>query len=494
MFYSGGARKKNAIREILKFQPEKIEEQEDISSSDTEDSERDSDSSTRSSTRSGTSSDSEVSDSDEEHHYSRYKTKSKTKAKHRGIDVDDDNGDGDIDANPDNNDYIVTVGSNDTTGEHYHYAFIDEELDYDLEEFVETHSEIKKFQLVIYKINSSSSSPFLEFLFYYDKSEHASCRLPYYQHKPKHHIRKETDGIMKKLFTGKYRYKGFFHDTITDQCFIFYEKYFVDEPKNDKNVFQTLQTSKHYNHWFWVCTTEIIYHRKYVTIPIDDDAVDFFIAYPTAGILQATIVSGEINRQFQRVNIEAPTILYYGSEICYAKNTAIYGLKREPIISRYGPFYYFTTFENSFYWACYVKSHENKTKRRESSNGGISRYAVFTKKMKTAFIDDDYDVEIVKKYRDRKKTFESKTHHFQHTQEDYHSNKIFESIYAYDYDWTIDYDTIYNGYYNVNKKDVLHPIWCVHDHHNFQLLSYYEVDVEKCPEHYDPSFLDYKVM
>ena len=495
MFYSGGARKKNAIREILKFQPEKIEEQEDVSSSDTEESERDNDSSTRS-TRSGTSSDSEVSDSDEEHEYTRYKTKSKTKDKHRDIDVDDDNcdGDGDNDANPDNNDYIVTLGSNDTTGEHYHYAFTEEELNYDLEEFVETHPEIKKFQLVIYKINSSSSSPFLEFLFYYDKSEHASCRLPYYQHKPKHHIRKETDGIMKKLFTGKYRYKGFFHDTITDQCFIFYEKYFVDEPKNDKNVFQTLQKPNQYNHWFWVCTSEIIYHRKYVTIPIDDDAVDFFIAYTTAGILQATIVSSEINSHFQRVNIEAPTILYYGSEICYAKNTAIYGLKREPIISRYGPFYYFTTFENSFYWACYVNSRENKTKRRESSNGGISRYAVFTKKMKTAFIDDDYDVEIVKKYRDRKKTFESKIHHFQHTQEDYHSNKMFESIYAYDYDWTIDYDTIYNGYYNVNKKDTLRPVWCLHDHHNFQLLSYYEVDVEKCPEHYDPSFLDYKVM
>ena len=497
MFYSGGARKKNAIREILKFQPEKIEEQEDVSSSDTEESERDNDSSTRS-TRSGTSSDSEVSDSDEEHEYTRYKTKSKTRANHRDIDVDDDNdngdGGGDNDANPDNNDYIVTLGSNDTTGEHYHYAFTEEELDYDLEEFVETHPEIKKFQLVIYKINSSSSSPFLEFLFYYDKSEHASCRLPYYQHKPKHHIRKETDGIMKKLFTGKYRYKGFFHDTITDQCFIFYEKYFVDEPKNDKNVFQTLQKPNQYNHWFWVCTSEIIYHRKYVTIPIDDDAVDFFIAYPTAGILQATIVSSEINRHFQRVNIEAPTILYYGSEICYAKNTAIYGLKREPIISRYGPFYYFTTFENSFYWACYVNSRENKTKRRESSNGGISRYAVFTKKMKTAFIDDDYDVEIVKKYRDRKNTFETKTHHFQHTQEDYHSNKMFESIYAYDYDWTIDYDTIYNGYYNVNKKDTLRPVWCLHDHRNFQLLSYYEVDVEKCPEHYDPSFLDYKVM
>ena len=482
MFYSGGARKKNAIRDILKFNPEKIEEPEDVSSSDTEKSGRDGASSHHS------TSDSETSETYEEREHSGYKTKSRVSDPTGNGDDDESK---DNDANPDHNDYIVTVGSNDTTGQHYHYAFTEEELDYDIEEFVETHPDIKKFQLVIYKINSGSSLPFLEFLFYYDKSEHSNCRLPYYQHKPKHHIRKETDGIMNKLFTGKYRFKGFFHDTITDQCFIFYEKYFVDEPKHDKNVFQSIQNPQH---WFWVCMPEIIYNRKYLTLSIDDSAVDFFIAYPTVGILQATIVSSEKSNHFQRVNIEAPTILYYGSEICYAKNTAIYGMKREPIISRYGPFYYFTTLEHSFYWACYVKSRGDKTKRRESSNGGISRYAVFTKKMKTAFIDDDYDVELVKKYKDRKNTFETKTHHFQQPIQEYHSNKMFDSIYGYDYDWTIDYDTIYNGYYNMNKKDTLRPIWCLYDHHNFQLLSYYEVDLEKCPEHYDPSFLDYKVL
>lgn len=496
MFYSGGARKKNAIREILKFDPE-TKDEDDSSSSDS--STRKSKSRNRSKSRSrsrtsiGNSSNNESSDSDEEREYSTYKMKSRTMTNHSDSDNGDSDGDADL-ANPDQNDYIVTVGSNDPTGKHYQYAFIEEELDYDLEEFVETHPEIKKFEMVIYKINTGSSLPFLEFLFYYDKSDHEHCHLPYYQHKTKQHIRKETDSIMNKLFTGKYRYKGFFHDTNTDQCFIFYEKYFVDEPTNDKNVFQRLQKPNHYNHWFWVCTHEIIYHRKYVTLPIDDNVVDFFIAYPTVGILQATIVSIEGNRRFHKVNIEAPTILYHGSELCYAKNTAIYGMKREPIISRYGPFYYFTTFEHSFYWACYVKTRGDKTKRRESSNGGISRYAVFTKKMKTAFIDDDYDVEVVKKYRERKNIFETKTPHLQQGQEESHSNKMFDSVYAYDYDWTIDYDTIYNGYYNVDKKNTLRPVWCVYDHHNFQLLSYYEVDVEKCPEHYDPSFLDYKVM
>jgi len=474
MFYSGGARKKNTVQEIFKFDPEKIEdplnpvdnlaavpttsyieEEEPEIRSDTESIETDDDSETGASDGNNA-----IIETNNDANYANY---------------------------ADNNDYIVTVSTTDTTGQHYHYAFTEEELDYDLEDFVEAHPEIKKYQLVIYKINTYSSLPFLEFLFYYDKSEHAKCHLPYYQHKPKHHIRKETDNIMNKLFKGKYKFNGFFHDTVTNECFIFYEKYFVYEPIHEKTVLQHQP-----NHWFWVSTSEIIYHRKYLMLPIDDDVVDFFIAYPTVGILQATIeMNDRLLNRFQRVNIEAPTILYYGSEICYAKNTAIYGMKREPIISRYGPFYYFTTFEHSFYWACYVKSR-NKIKRRETSNGGISRYAVFTKKMKTSFIDDDYDVEVVKKYRERKSVFETNTPHVQQSHDEHHPSKLFDSVYAYDYDWTIDYDTIYNGYYNI-KNEILRPIWCVYEHHNFQLLSYYEVDVDKCPEHYDPEFLEYKI-
>ncbi len=476
MFYSGGARKKQAIREIFKFKPEEPEPEPEP------DSESDSDSDSDSEPTSA--SDSESSDDG--------KGSQSRRSSRRNSDSDSSDDTEGL-SNPDKNDYIVTLGSNDTISSHHRYSFVDEELAYDIEEFADTHPEIKRFQLVIYKINTRSSSPFLEFLFYYDKSSKDSCQLPYYQHKPKENVRKETDRIMGKLFTGKYRFKGFFHDEQTDKCFIFYEKYFVNEPKTEKTALVSLQ---HSNHWFWLCTTEIVYNKKYLTIPIDSDAIDLFIAYPMIGILQATVVSSSsdhASKRFHSLHIEAPTVLYYGSDICYAKNTAVYGLKREPITSRYGPFYYFTTFEHSFYWACYLKS-KDKTKKRETSNGGISRYAVFTKKMKTVFVDDDYDKELVKKYTDRKNVFETKMNTFRQTQDEYHSRNTYDSVYSFDYDWTIDYDTMYNGYYAKTKKDILRPIWCICDHQNFQLLSYYEINVDKCPDHYDSDFLEYSIL
>jgi hypothetical protein len=481
MFYSGGARKKQALREILKFNPEKkeeVEEDERKSSigDDSDDSDGDSDDSDNDSDDSHDSDDSDDSDDT-------------TKSKTRNTTDDDDK------YPDDNNDYLVTLGSNDTSGKHYRYTFIDDELDYDIEEFADLHPDIKSYQLVIYKINTHSSSPFLEFLLYHDNDNDTtgsstSCMFPYYNHKSKRNVRKETDGIMKKLFTGKYRFKGFFHDIPTDKCFVFYEKYYTYETKTEITAFISLHKS---HHWFWVCSSEILHHRRYMTIPIHDDTIEFFIAYPTVGILQATFITSDRKNRFRYVNIEVPSILYYGSDFCYAKNSAIYGAKREPIISRYGPFYYFTTMEHSFYWACYKKI-DKKIKRRETTNGGISRYAVFTKKMKTAFIDDDYDIDVVKKYIERKNIFETKINQTRQTQEVYKANQIYDSIYAYGYDWTVGYDTIYNGYYDVEKKDVLRPVWCIHDHNNFQLLSYYEVDVDKTPAQYDPLFTDYTIM
>jgi len=201
MFYSGGAKKKNAVREILKFKPDDPYPEPITESSSDTDTETDSDTDTHDN-RSRKSRKSDIDSSD----------------------IDDgvgDDGVGDDDSvtsaqsNPDKNDYIVTLGTNTTTGQHYRYTFVDEELDYDIEEFADTHPEVKTYQLVVYKINTRSSLPFLEFLFYYDKSRDSPCHLPYYQHKSKHNVRKETDQMMKKLFTGKYRYKGYFHDELT---------------------------------------------------------------------------------------------------------------------------------------------------------------------------------------------------------------------------------------------------------------------------------------
>jgi hypothetical protein len=310
---------------------------------------------------------------------------------------------------------------------------------------------------------------------------------------------------MNTLFTRKSRYKGYFYREGHD-CYVFYEvRYIAKHP--------TLLLLR--DHWHWVTTPEIIYYQKYVNLPIDDSIVDLFHIYPTIGILQSTTVvhrhhRGRSNQRrrdrdyaFSSTHIELPTILYYGSDICYAENTARYGLKREPIVSRYGPFYYFTTLEKSFYWACYHfptshQTQDNNTsqKIRKLVNGGISRYAVFTKRMKTVFIDDDYDVENVKKFVERKNVFQTKIKEQRNNQEEYNSG-AYDSVYSYGYEWTERYDTIFNGFYNI--KEPLLPVWCVCDHNNFKLLSYYEVKMiddasSLLPAHYDSEFTKYNIL
>lgn len=233
-----------------------------------------------------------------------------------------------------------------------------------------------------------------------------------------------------------------------------------------------------------------------MTIPIHDDAVELFVSYPLIGVLQASVSSSEYVRvgrhdeRFKTVNIEVPSILYYGSTLCYAENTAIYGLKREPLTTRFGPFYYFTTLDHSYYWACYHNTSKTE-KKEKNTQGGISRYAVFTKRMKTVFHDEDYDVDMVKKYVERKNIFETKINQYRQTQEEFHHG-MYDSIYSYDYTWTSNYDTIYNGYYS--SKKIIRPVWCVCDHRNFQLLSYYEVDTKNIPSTYEPEYSEYIIM
>jgi hypothetical protein len=472
MFYIGGAGKKKALREIFKVpKSDNVDEDKD------KEDDREDDINQRARSRSRSRSRSRISNT----------TNDETDETDETDDTDDTD-DTDTDSikkedREDNHDYIATNGSIHTDGFHHRYKFIEDELDYDIEEFAEKNPEIHEYEFVIYRINTKCATPFLEFLFYYENSV---CKLPYYKHSPKKHIRKECEHVMTHLFTSKYRYRGYLHDELTGKCFIFYEKYFREE------VVQPVKLSlQKPNNWYWVCTTEIIHQKRYMSVPIHDGAVDLFVAYPSMGLLQATIPNSDTRgERFQTEHIEAPMILYYGSTLCYARNTALYGLKREPLISRFGPFYYFTSLQHSYYWACYHNT-SNRTNHERNTEGGISRYAVFTKRMKTTFQDDDYDVDTVKKYVERKNIFETKINEYRQTQEVYHHD-IYDSIYSYDYYWTTKYDTIYNGYYD--KAKIVRPVWCVCDHRNFQLLSYYAVNTEKIPNTYDPEYTDYTIM
>jgi hypothetical protein len=294
--------------------------------------------------------------------------------------------------------------------------------------------------------------------------------------------------------------------------------------------------------WIWACSTEIINDNKYLNVPIDETTVGFFMNYPMVGLLQSLTVAPHTAVKKKRVatshssdgdiihhNIEAPVVLYTGANYCYTANTALYGLKREPITSRYGPFYYFTTFEHSFRWACYNYKNmitfdptfENmkllsKEGEKYSGDGGISRYAVFTKRMKTVFLDDEYDPEIVKKYKLKKSLFE-----VSHIRDHALSNSAHTSasagasasagyseyldkttsLHSYDYSWTNSYDTIYNGFYvfkekhkQTNTNKTILPVWCVYNHRNFEPLTFHKVDTRDLPVKYDYEFNDYHIL
>jgi hypothetical protein len=138
-------------------------------------------------------------------------------------------------------------------------------------------------------------------------------------------------------------------------------------------------------------------------------------------------------------------------------------------------------------------SHEDSSKSMKTHEGekhkigGLSRYAVFMKRTKSVYIDDPYDTENAKKYKVKKMLFENNT-----STSLAYLDKL-ASLHSYDYSWTNEYDTIYNGLY-ITKSSVISPIWCVYNYHQFEPLTYYCVNTSHLPEKYDYTFQDYSIL
>lgn len=383
----------------------------------------------------------------------------------------------------------------------YKYPFVTDELYYHLTEIEEQ----PEFELVIYRINTKNNTPFLEFLLHcHDKK----CSFPGYhrQRNSSETLKTQMDNVMNQLFTTKYRYNGYFYDDISNKYYIFYEKYF------DLHYLPYFVSLTDKDNWVWVCGTEIINDKRYVNIPIDETVIELFLQYPHIMMLQYLETSE---------NIELPVVLYTGSNFCYTETMAKFGLRRESITSRYGPFYYFTNLDYSFRWGCYDYKNMILPKHtgggggggggsgsnkgaKHSNGGGITRYAVFTGKMKTCFLDDAYDYEHIKQYKSNKMLFENVSISKDTNYLEYLDKS--SSFHSYDYSWTRDYTTIYNGLYKLNRTekgsttrkntdyDNIIPFWCLYDYLQFEQLSYYYVDTSSIPDTYDTSFADYKIL
>jgi hypothetical protein len=384
----------------------------------------------------------------------------------------------------------------------YRYPFIENELLYNIDEIEDIHH--YDFQFVIYRINTKTKTPFLEFLLYHNDTSCVFTKFKRSKLEPDS-MKNMFDHTIRQLFSTKFRYKGYYTNeqsssssssTESRKCYIFYEVYFNQEYNP---YFISLQENKGKN-WFWVCATEIINNKRYLHIPIDTTVVDLFIDHPQLIILES---NGE--------NLELPVVLYTGTNFCYTESISKFGLRREPLSSRYGPFYYFTDFDNSFRWGCYDYRNMFLSDATSSSkggqkytNGGITRYAVFTGKMRTVFIDDKYNNAIIKQYKANKTIFENKSVPKDMNYIEYLDRS--PSFHTYDYSWARDYNTIYNGNYSLDgirttnnhtmKKsdyDNIPPFWCVYDFDRFQQLTYYHVDTTNIPDTYNSSFREYNI-
>jgi len=121
--------------------------------------------------------------------------------------------------------------------------------------------------------------------------------------------------------------------------------------------------------------------------------------------------------------------------------------------------------------------------------------------MKTVFLDDEYDPEIVKKYKLKKSLFEYGVHTTATTAGYSEYLDKTSSLHSYDYSWTSEYDTIYNGFYEFKEKHkqtntnkTIMPVWCIYNHRNFEPLTYYQIDTKDIPAKYDYEFKDYRIL
>ena len=441
----------------------------------------------------------------------RSQSQSQSRSRSRSQNLDNDKSESIFTESLDYHENDETTGYVTTVSQHsrdyaikYKYPFVTDELYYHLTEI----DEQPEFELVIYRINTKNRTPFLEFLLHcHDKK----CSFPGYrrQRKSSETLKTQLDNVMNQLFTTKYRYNGYFYDDISNKYYIFYEKYF------DLHYLPYFVSLTDKDNWVWVCGTEIINDKRYVNIPIDEAVIELFMQYPHIMMLQYLETSE---------NIELPVVLYTGSNFCYTETMAKFGLRRESITSRYGPFYYFTNLDYSFRWGCYdyknmiLPKHggggdgsggggdggdRSNKGTKHSDGGGITRYAVFTGKMKTCFLDDEYDYEHIKRYKSNKMLFENVSISKDANYLEYLDKS--SSLHSYDYSWTSDYDTIYNGLYKLKQPDKeskstktseynnIIPFWCLYDYLQFEQLTYYYVDTSSIPDTYDTLFADYKI-
>ena len=231
---------------------------------------------------------------------------------------------------------------------------------------------------------------------------------------------------------------------------------------------------------WWVTISEIFNYKKLLYFDINETVVNYFKNNPT--IMQLF---------YNNMLLETPIICYHGNHSKMIAYISIFGIKKAGITSRFGPYYYFTDFNNSMRYGCYNIALNNQiledgTKITINENGkydkgGIVRFVIFSGKMKVFMKNDKNDESNMSKFLSDKNEFDRKTQQFRDC----------------DGKWTDKYDCAYNGEYDIkmDNGDIkkLDIRWCIHDYKNQIPLSFHMIDIKSVPDKYNKYYNNYKI-
>jgi len=312
------------------------------------------------------------------------------------------------------------------------YPFADKSsahLTHDLDNIYENFSDDDKsgdgeflVEYLVYYINKNAYKPFLEFMLYKSSDDDTFYFPNFSQSTSKYDILENASMLLDNLFGSDLcDFKGRLVESpsmndvksayINQRVILLYEL----KEKND-----TVPRMKNSDTLWWATVSEVFNYRKILFYNISDTVIDIFLAYTQA-----------IKIYHKESLIETPMVFFNGSDSNSAKYNAYFSINKSNTESRYGPFYYFTDLYNAMRYSCYdAETHEKNTK------GGLVRFIIYPGKMKMFLKKNKPDRSEMAKYICSEHPIEKNTIQFRDN----------------DCKWTEQYNSVYNGAYEIPIK------------------------------------------
>jgi hypothetical protein len=234
---------------------------------------------------------------------------------------------------------------------------------------------------------------------------------------------------------------------------------------------------------WWCLMDEICNWKMVLTMRVDKNVVDLFYEKPELVYLYDTNYH----------KLEVPVVGYYGTYYKLLEFVYTFGVKESDIVSMYGPYYYFTTFNRAVKYAGWYYKGNKELNRHDVvvdelerfDKGGVLRSAIFMKNTRVILnhpldkVDNsEYSQSLLRDIDKRERM------------------RVKLKMVDYDATWTNDYDSVYAGRVLMDDGERLfdYPEMVVKDNSQQVSLSVHIVDKKTLGEKWDVSFQGYDVI